>query len=497
MPGNANMQRLGKRKAANPLNQPDWLFPPVNDSVTANSQQEAQSRSKQEKKLADELLRRRASGEPPKSIPSTELVALVEAFLVENEFIKTTKAFTSERKSKGAKTDDVQVQASLGTIFYEWRALKNRKIGTEVKGTTSESFEEDLSSSSSSASYSESEESEKRDVEMKDAPQIEKGRARKTYSSSSSSSASSSSDSDGDDRGNEKSMANIKPTVQQANSKDLKRKAPSRSDSSSSGSGSSSEDEGPKMKKKKVRAASSSESSGSHSTSTSGESLDSDSSSSSEASEVKATNAIPPSAASASSSEEDSSSDSDSSTDSAAQKVPLPDSASESSDPDSDLESHSELGTVPAAKKSIEKHVASDTSATLSDAPNKAPDSSSDPSSSDSDSNSSTQLKATKIAATLSQSTVRKLSPPLPPAPVIKAPNKVNIPFSRIPQNIKVEGRFASNAYIPNDYAQKAHEDLIITKGKSFTKEKNKKKRGSYRGGYIDVEGKKGIKFED
>jgi len=35
-----------------------------------------------------------------------------------------------------------------------------------------------------------------------------------------------------------------------------------------------------------------------------------------------------------------------------------------------------------------------------------------------------------------------------------------------------------------------------VTKGKGFTKEKNKKKRGSYRGGVIDVEGSKSIKFD-
>jgi hypothetical protein len=62
---------------------------------------------------------------------------------------------------------------------------------------------------------------------------------------------------------------------------------------------------------------------------------------------------------------------------------------------------------------------------------------------------------------------------------------------------VKVDPRLASNAFVPYDYAQKAHQDLIVTKGKGFTKEKNKKKRGSYKGGYIDVEGKKGIKFED
>ncbi|GKT46481.1 lisH domain-containing protein [Colletotrichum spaethianum] len=74
-----------------------------------------------------------------------------------------------------------------------------------------------------------------------------------------------------------------------------------------------------------------------------------------------------------------------------------------------------------------------------------------------------------------------------------KVPNK---PFSRIPDEVYVDPKFASNEYVPNDYSQRAHEDLIVTKGKAFTKEKNKKKRGSYRGGLIDISEKKGIKFE-
>jgi len=38
-----------------------------------------------------------------------------------------------------------------------------------------------------------------------------------------------------------------------------------------------------------------------------------------------------------------------------------------------------------------------------------------------------------------------------------------------------------------NDYGAKAHKDLIVTRGAGFRKEKNKKKRGSYRGGEITV----------
>ncbi|KAI9789251.1 MAG: hypothetical protein M1816_006260 [Peltula sp. TS41687] len=71
-----------------------------------------------------------------------------------------------------------------------------------------------------------------------------------------------------------------------------------------------------------------------------------------------------------------------------------------------------------------------------------------------------------------------------------------NKPFSRIPADVQVDERLKSNAYVPYDYAERAHQDLVVTKGKSFTKEKNKKKRGSYRGGTIDIHGKKGIKFD-
>lgn len=54
-----------------------------------------------------------------------------------------------------------------------------------------------------------------------------------------------------------------------------------------------------------------------------------------------------------------------------------------------------------------------------------------------------------------------------------------------------------SNSYVSYAYADRAYKDLSITRGKGFTKEKNKKKRGSYRGGPIDISGGKSFKFED
>ena len=38
-----------------------------------------------------------------------------------------------------------------------------------------------------------------------------------------------------------------------------------------------------------------------------------------------------------------------------------------------------------------------------------------------------------------------------------------------------------------NDYGLRAHQDLIVTRGAGFRKEKNKKKKGSYKGGEITV----------
>lgn len=56
---------------------------------------------------------------------------------------------------------------------------------------------------------------------------------------------------------------------------------------------------------------------------------------------------------------------------------------------------------------------------------------------------------------------------------------KETIPFSRIPKNQQVDPRFGSNKYVSYDYADRAYKDLSVTKGKGFTKEKNKKKRGT------------------
>ena len=62
---------------------------------------------------------------------------------------------------------------------------------------------------------------------------------------------------------------------------------------------------------------------------------------------------------------------------------------------------------------------------------------------------------------------------------------------------IAADDSHLSNKYQSYEYADRAYKDLSVTRGKGFTKEKNKKKRGSYRGGAIDTAGGKSYKFED
>lgn len=503
------MEKIGKRKNAPAKQQADWLFPssdkPASTSAT-KSQNQDRSKNKQEKQLAKDLLKQQADGASSKPAPPSQLVGLIGAFLSENEFANTTRAFRTESGTRGLAAEDVQNIPSLNTIYNEWLLLKVQDTVPDSKANVGENGKVTKKRNVKQAKVEKKkakvqESSGASDVEMTDAPptKVSGKRSPSLSSSGLSSTSSSSSDSDADD---EKEAPTTKAPSPKQKSKGLKRKAvSSSSESSTSGSDLSSDDEAPKVKKVKTKASSPSSSESSESSSEANSSSD----------EAKVVNSSPsksvssPSDTSSSSddegpdtkkvvqtsSSEDSDSsegESDSSSNSVAQKIPLPASDSESS-------SGSDSDSTSSKKAAVN----SESSATLSDGAKKSTTSSSDSSSdASSSSDSDEEPKSKKLAKTLVTVTERKLSPPLPPDPVIKKPSrKTNVPFSRIPSDVKVDERLASNAYVPYDYAQKAHEDLIVTKGKGFTKEKNKKKRGSYRGGYIDVEGKKGIKFED
>ncbi|KAG9318627.1 hypothetical protein JVU11DRAFT_720 [Chiua virens] len=81
-----------------------------------------------------------------------------------------------------------------------------------------------------------------------------------------------------------------------------------------------------------------------------------------------------------------------------------------------------------------------------------------------------------------------------------KPPPKVKERFQRVKVQDIVPETLLSNGYearggASNDYGERAHRDLIVTRGAGFRKEKNKKKRGSYRGGEITMENHS-IKFD-
>jgi len=72
--------------------------------------------------------------------------------------------------------------------------------------------------------------------------------------------------------------------------------------------------------------------------------------------------------------------------------------------------------------------------------------------------------------------------------------DKPNKPFQRVRaeevefahERLK-DNRFSVKGGASGDYGERAHQDLIETKGPGFRKEKMKKKRGSYSGGEITM----------
>lgn len=497
MSGNPNLQPVRKRKKHAPdRQQPEWLFPADSENPALKPHKEPTLKEKLEKQRSIDFLTRRAVGAPMKPAPPIQLLNLIGAFLAEYGFASTGRLFSTERQGRskldGWKDDTggklEKGMPTLGKIYKEWRkeweerrllemtssdeeedaATKRQKMLARKEQVEKQKKKANDDATSSSGSSS----SEDSDAEMQDAPPAKRSAGKKAASSSgSSSSSTTSSDSDADD---EKELPTTKNTLQKSKPNSLKRKAsPSSSSSSASESGSSSEDEAPKSKKTK--------------TSTDSSSSESDFSANNgvrvQNSVNKPTGMEAEQSSSKSFSGSSSGSEPESSSNSMAMKTPLPASSESDSSSDSDSDSSSDSDRM---NKPL---VSSDTSATLSDGPKKVSPANSE---SDSSSNDSATDPKVKTATTKGKPAKKSL-----PTPTAHLPRKTNAPFSRIPKDIKVDEKLASNAYVPYNYAQKAHEDLIVTKGKNFTKEKNKKKRGSYRGGYIDVEGKKGIKFED
>jgi len=74
-----------------------------------------------------------------------------------------------------------------------------------------------------------------------------------------------------------------------------------------------------------------------------------------------------------------------------------------------------------------------------------------------------------------------------------------NVPFQRVKPELSKQlptKMFASQRNANSEWAEKADATLKQVKGRGFRHEKTKKKRGTYRGGALEM-GVKSIKFED
>jgi hypothetical protein len=476
-----------KKKNAPDAPQPKWLFPPDEENPVLNPKARTPEEIQQEKEEREKSLnymKRRVHGAPDRPAPPPELLTLVGIFLTDFGFNSTSRLFTNERNARKVLNgweDPIGEKIEKGTptleqIYREWyREWKIKKIATD-ETSSSESGSDSSGSDSESGvathlngADSSDEDSEASsdglagsDVEMKDIPKAKAKKGKAVKKSSESSSGSSTSDSDADDEDEKKQpkakksttdakAAKAKPTVAAMVNK-LKRKAQSSDGESDSDSSESSEDEKPAKKTKTsapiTTAAASLPNGGPSSSSDYSESEESEEEEKPAATNVKAE------AVSESSSSE--SSDSDSS--------------------EEEVQPKKAVAIAPGIPKA-----SSDSSATVNGDVKKEPVSS----------NSETTSSATSTSESSDSGPATKT-----PAKKEKKHTGAKLtPLAELSAK-GIEGH-VSNQYQSYDYADKAYQDLSVTRGKGFTKEKNKKKRGSYRGGTIDTSGGKGYKFED
>ncbi|OTA89538.1 hypothetical protein M434DRAFT_14551 [Hypoxylon sp. CO27-5] len=413
--------------------------------------------------------------------PPTQLMDLVESFLSDQGFDNAHREFQKHRAKKGwkedAKKQKEKTHHSLVSVFQTWKTFSSQS-NTPVlpkEDPIQKITKVSSSSSDDSSSESESDSDDSQDVAMDDAPA-----ADESSSSESSSSDDSSSESDSESESDEEEAKPAKPAtgVVKNGVNPLKRKAKSDSESSSESDSDedmsdSSSEEG---KRPQTKRAKTTESSDESSSSSSSDSSDDESSEDEDEAEPKATSKSSADNDESSSSSESDSDESDSESDEEpkvdlkeAAQVPLPESGSSSSESESESDSETKKAQRVTKDSTMNNSTGSDSSVTLDTI---SPDA------------------------------------PLPPDPTAlksnnrgkngaKNPRGQNQPFSRIRKDVSIDPRLSSNAYVSHGYGEKAHQDLIVTKGKGFTKEKNKKKRGSYKGGPLDIHKSRSIKFDD
>ncbi len=546
-PGSEPPKRKRKKNAPD-RPQPEWMFPPEEENPVLNPRPKSEAQRKKDEDARDQaikFLQYKSVTAPLKAPPPDLLLTLVGGFLTSYGFNSTSRLYTSQLQSR-KKLDAWKTQLNtklprgfpdLVKIYKEWykiyeertqmdetsssdsndssntkeakrskKAKKQAKAGTKAReeAVTIANAKDETSSSGGSDISSEGSDS---DVEMKDGtPAAENKKATKAakMKASASSSSPSSSESDADDEEEPAGaklptpVATNKPTVDNI-VKNLKRKA-----SSSGTSGSSSESESddasetaaksPQSKRTKAQDKNSSAKIDlghappkSNADSSSSGKPQSEAQPAEETSVAKEVRSDSSSEASSSDSESakaatvDSSSSEPSSSDSESSQVDF-------SKPPKPTSTTKKPASSPKAKQTP-SNPSSDSSETLQAT------SVQKPSTADTSISTSAATSSSDSATNAPPKRKRSPSPSIPASS--KHQKKQNTPFQRVPKDTPVDPKLASNAYQSYDYADKAYQDLSVTKGKGFTKEKNKKKRGSYRGGPIDVSGGKGIKFND
>ncbi|KAL9118026.1 MAG: hypothetical protein Q9187_005431 [Circinaria calcarea] len=511
--GQSEAPKKRKKKNAPDRPQPAWLFPPDEENPILNPKpvdEARRRRDEEERQQSIKFLKHKAVTAPMKPAPPTKLLTLVGAFLSSYGFNSTCRIFTVERNARkklDGWEDEIGEKLDKGTpdlvkIYKEWfREWQERRelemtssdddddavtkrakmVKKKLKLEEGKANDAENTSSSGSDSSSDDDEGEATKVNGVTTSKVSGNKAKAAAKSSASSSASSS-DSDAD---NEKGAlaakaSSTKSTVGSLVNK-LKRKS-SESSSSASSSDASSESESDsdsdasapaKKKKKKLNGVKE---------------------------PTKATDALVPPKAnvtekiskvsveapkkSKKSIERSAPAKSKSSSSSSGAS-----SSSSESDARAAAKSKSKSGAelkVPDQPNSADRKTSTDSSATLNvtaakkvtSASGSSPTSSST-SVSSSPGPTAVPLPVSSPAAVKKEPAPKKRKRSQSPDAKPKAAKKNNTPFSRIPQDVKIDEKLASNAYVPYDYAEKAHQDLIVTKGKNFTKEKNKKKKGA------------------
>ena len=505
VPPKARSKREKKKGPSRP--QPAWLFPADEANPVLNPKEKSHAevdKDLKDREKAFDYMKRRVHGVPDRPAPDPLLLTLIGIFLTDFGFNSTSRLFTNERKARqtlngwedalGKKID--KKTPKLEQIFRDWHRDWLIKQGSETSSSETSSSETSSSETSSGTSSDEESEVESQenpdeqsisddsnsadsDNQVKETPLPKKSKKtapKKKHSSPSPSLSSSSSDSDADDE-KENAEPQTKSSLRKASHavtapptiKDmvnkLKRKAPLSFPESTPDR---SEDENlVKVKKSKTGNVGSTPATSARDSKVT--KVKDKSGSSAPATTAKGSKSENPKAhtvktASPSSSENQRSGTESDKVDSSKlqQGDTLPALPTASSDSSATINGDSKKPSVSASPSSH-------SSATSS-------------SSEDSDAAASPSQKAVSAGLKVAKVKPHKGTKPTPLAEMSNAPDAKAHP---------------SNKYQSYDYADKAYQDLSATRGKGFTKEKNKKKRGSYRGGPIDMSGGKSFKFDD